>query len=96
MRNRYLVAYDVSDATRLRRTHHKMKGFGDALQYSVFLCDLSRKELVIMKAALADIINEREDRVIIVDIGPAYGRGTRAIQTLGRQVRPADREALVV
>ena len=28
MRNRYLVAYDVSDAARLRRVHVKLKGFG--------------------------------------------------------------------
>ena len=96
MRNRYLVAYDVSDATRLRRTHSKLKGFGDALQYSVFLCDLSRKELVIMKTALTEIINHHEDRVLIIDIGPADGRGATAMQTLGRQVAPATREVLVI
>ena len=38
MRNRHIVAYDVSDPARLRRVHRKMNGFGDALQYSVFAC----------------------------------------------------------
>ena len=96
MRNRYMVAYDVSDATRLRRTHNKLKRFGDALQYSVFLCDLSHKELVIMKTALTELINHHEDRVVIIDIGPADGRGATAMQTLGRQVTPAVREVLGV
>ena len=96
MRNRYLVAYDVSDPARLRRAHVKLKGFGDALQYSVFLCDLSRKEMTIMKTSLADIINHHEDRVIIIDIGPTDGRGSVAMQTLGRQIAPVDREVLVI
>lgn len=96
MRNRYLVAYDVSDAARLRRTHGKLKGFGDPLQYSVFTCDLSRKELAIMKTALTEIIDQREDRVVIIDMGPVSGRGSLVMQTLGRQVAPATREALVV
>ena len=96
MRNRYLVAYDVSDAARLRRTHSKLKGFGDPLQYSVFTCDLSRKELAIMKAALSEIIDQREDRIVIIDMGPVSGRGSLVMQTLGRQVAPTAREALVV
>ena len=96
MRNRYLVAYDVSDAARLRRTHGKLKGFGDPLQYSVFTCDLSRKELVIMKADLSEIIDQRKDRVVIIDMGPVGGRGSLVMQTLGRQVASTTREALVV
>jgi len=41
MRRVYLVCYDVSDAKRLRRTHKKMCGFGDPVQYSIFRCELS-------------------------------------------------------
>ena len=52
MRNRFIVAYDVGDARRLRRTFKKMNGFGDPLQYSVFACDLSRKERVLLEEAL--------------------------------------------
>ena len=96
MRNRYIVAYDVSDGKRLRRVFKKMNGFGDALQYSVFACDLSSKERVIMEEALTDIINLKEDRVIIIDIGPVEGRGGDVVRTLGRQIKPRPREALVV
>ncbi|MDE0630307.1 MAG: CRISPR-associated endonuclease Cas2 [Caldilineaceae bacterium SB0665_bin_25] len=96
MRNRYIVAYDVSDGKRLRRVFKKMNGFGDALQYSVFACDLSSKERVLMEEALTEIINLKEDRVIIIDIGPVEGRGGGVMRTLGRQASPREREALVV
>ena len=96
MRNRYIVAYDVSDGKRLRRIFKKMHGFGDALQYSVFACDLSSKERVIMEEALTEIMNLKEDRVIIIDIGPAEGRGESVVRTLGRQTKPKKSEALVV
>ena len=96
MRNRYIVAYDVSDARRLRRTYNKMNGFGDPLQYSVFACDLSAKERIIMEEALTEIIDLQEDRVLIINLGPAEGRGAAAIQSLGRQFKPAKAEALIV
>ncbi len=96
MRNRYIVAYDVSDGKRLRRVFTKMNGFGDALQYSVFACDLSSKERVLMEEALTEIINLKEDRVIIIDVGPVEGRGGGVMRTLGRQTTPREREALVV
>ena len=96
MRNRYIVAYDVSDGKRLRRVFRKMNGFGDALQYSVFACDLSAKERVLLEEALREIIDVKEDRVLIIDIGPVEGRGAGVVRTLGRQVKPKQREALVV
>ena len=96
MRNRYIVAYDISDGKRLRRVFKKMHGFGDALQYSVFACDLSSKERIIMEEALTEIMDLKEDRVIIIDIGPAEGRGENVVRTLGRQTKPKQREALVV
>ena len=96
MRNRFIVAYDVSDAKRLRQTHKKMNGFGEPLQYSVFACDLSRKERVLLEEALTEIINLNEDRVLIIDTGPCDGRGGGALKTLGRQIVPEAREVTVV
>ena len=96
MRNRYIVAYDVSNAKRLRRTFRKMNGFGEPLQYSVFACDLSRKERVLLEEALTEIINMKEDRVLIIDTGPSDGRGEGALRTLGRQIVPEARDVTVV
>ncbi len=96
MRNRYLVAYDISDAGRLRAVFRTMRGFGDSLQYSVFSCDLSAKERVMLEEALTAVINVREDRVLIVDTGPAEARGTKAIRALGRQWLPTQVEVMVI
>ncbi len=97
MRHRYLVAYDVSDPKRLKRTYKKMCGFGDPLQYSVFQCALSDVELTLMRDAIGAIINQAEDRVMIVDVGPLDGRAATAFQFLGVQWQvPADASAVIV
>lgn len=96
MRSRYLVSYDVRDPRRLRRTYRTMRGYGDALQYSVFQCDLSDQEKVKMTADLLDVIHEDEDRVMIVDLGPAEGRGRECFQFLGCRGPSEDSGAVVV
>ncbi len=70
MRRRYIVAYDIRDEKRLGRVYRYMKGIGDQLQYSVYLCDLDDEELVDVSERFGNLINEREDSVIFVDLGP--------------------------
>ncbi|MBX3132213.1 MAG: CRISPR-associated endonuclease Cas2 [Gemmatimonadaceae bacterium] len=97
MRHIYLVAYDVSEDKRLRRTYRKMRGFGDALQYSVFQCNLSDVERMKMVEALSGIIKHDEDRVMIVDVGPVDGRARMAFDYLGVQPEgEAERDAVIV
>ncbi len=96
MRNRFLVSYDVSDAKRLRRIYKKMCGFGDPVQYSVFLCRLSAKERILLLEAVTSIIHHREDRVMIVDLGPLEGRGDECIQFVGRHLALPESGAVVV
>jgi CRISPR-associated protein Cas2 len=96
MRNSYLVSYDISDQKRLRRMFKTMRGFGDHLQYSVFRCDLSPQERVLLMEAITPIINHRDDQVLIVDLGPAGGRAQRCVTVLGRASPPSLRRAVVV
>ena len=86
MLSRYLVCYDVSDPKRLRKVFKAMKGFGEHLQLSVFVCDLSAKQKVKMIRRLTKEINEKEDSVTIVNLGPAEGRGSTCIEHLGRSL----------
>jgi CRISPR-associated protein Cas2 len=95
-RSRYIVCYDIADAKRLRRVFRTMRGFGDALQYSVFSCDLSAKERVRLEAALLQVMNGEEDRVLILDAGPSEGRGEACFRVLGRQDLPQSRQAVIV
>jgi CRISPR-associated protein Cas2 len=84
MRQRYLVTYDICDAKRLRAVFRTLKGFGSHLQLSVFRCDLSEVDLIRLRAALTEIIHFSDDSVLIVDVGPADGRGAMAFESLGR------------
>ncbi len=96
MRNRYLVSYDICDDKRLRRVFKKMKAFGVHLQYSVFECDLSAREVAILKSAVDPLINHAVDQVLIVDLGPSDGRGKDCIEALGLPYRPRERKPVVV
>ncbi|RJO66006.1 MAG: CRISPR-associated endonuclease Cas2 [Myxococcales bacterium] len=96
MRKLYLVTYDITDAKRLRRVFKKLRGFGDHLQYSVFLCELGDRERVKLAMALDKEIHKRDDQVLIVDLGPAAGRGPECIESLGRAFVHEERTAVVV
>lgn len=68
-RRRFLIAYDIADPVRLRQVCKLMERYGDRLQYSVFICDLSRAELVQARAAVESTMLMTEDSVVIVDLG---------------------------
>ena len=96
MRNRFLVCYDVTDPKRLAQTYKKMNGFGEPVQYSVFICDLSPKERVLLEASLAEVLNLKEDRALIVDMGPSEGRGRDSLTTLGNAKQLPRRRVVIV
>lgn len=71
MEHLYIISYDISEPKRWRRVFKCMKGYGEWLQLSVFQCRLSRMRMIRLEAELAEIINQREDHVLILDLGPA-------------------------
>ena len=95
MRNRYLVAYDIRDSDRLKSIHQKMIGFGEPIQYSVFICDLSPGELITMKMKLLELINLNEDSLIVVDLGVAKGSGAKKIDCIGKPLELPERRPCV-
>jgi CRISPR-associated protein Cas2 len=97
MRNVYLVAYDVCDAKRLRKAYRLMCGAGDPLQYSVFRCELSPIERQELKSRLWEDLTFAHDRVMLVDLGPAEGRGDECIEQWGEPLtQEPDRTAIVI
>ncbi len=68
-RRRYLVAYDIRETKRLRRICRLMEEHGERLQYSVFICDLDRSELIHLRRRGEDLMNLHVDSVVIVDLG---------------------------
>ena len=65
----YLVSYDIREARRLRRVYRVMRGYGDHVQLSVFLCELSAQQLVELRGKLEAEIAAREDQVLIIPLG---------------------------
>ncbi len=96
MRQTYIVSYDISDPKRLRKVFKLMKGYGEHVQLSVFRCELTHRALVELRARLADLINNDEDQVLFVDVGPEDGRGGTSISAIGRTYRHPERCAVVV
>ena len=58
-RRRYLVAYDIRDERRLRAV----------ATCSVFVCDLSAREFVLMRGSLERLMLLSADSVMVVDLG---------------------------
>ena len=96
MRNIYLVTYDICDAKRLRKVFKTMRNWGDHLQYSVFECQLSAEDLVRLKASLNEIVHHGTDQVLLVNLGPASGRGERVIEAIGKPYTSIDSPCMIV
>ena len=84
-RRRYLIAYDISDPVRLRRVIKVMESYGQRLQYSVFLCDLSGIELLSWRADIMAVIRATQDSVIKIDLGES--RSPAAVEAIGTDRR---------
>jgi len=96
MRRLYLVTYDICEPRRLRKIFKTMQGFGEHLQLSVFQCDLTAIDRIEMQAALEEIIDHSQDKVLIIDLGPTDPFPVKNIQTLGRQVKLVRRASAIV
>lgn len=95
MRNRYFVCYDVRDPERLTRTHKVIKGYGEPVQYSVFLCDLNDSELILMKQDVCRELKLDEDRLLIINTGSVEKSSDR-VEVMGTSIEKQRVAAIVV
>lgn len=93
-RRRYLVAYDIRDDRRLRSIAVCMEGYGERIQYSVFVADLSDREKFLMRADIECRMKRTEDSVMIIDLGAA-GDSSRFL-FLGHHEKLPTADAIVV
>lgn len=83
MRSTYIVSYDVKNDKRLRQILKTMRGYGNHVQYSVFLCRLSEKEKILMLTHLMEILKKDEDSLMIINIGTSGNSAERRIEYVG-------------
>ena len=65
----YLIAYDVRDPKRLRETAKLLEGYGKRLQYSLFRCRLTSRELERLRWELSRRLDDA-DGLLIVGLCP--------------------------
>jgi len=95
MRRRYLVSYDVSDDKRRTEIFKTLMGNGDHVQYSVFLCELNDRELAELNGRLKSSVNQREDQVIILDMGDCRHELGATLRCIGKAYEPPSRVQVI-
>jgi CRISPR-associated protein Cas2 len=78
---RVIVSYDVATSTpagrgRLRRVAQTCKSYGVRVQYSIFECSVSDRELVLLQTRLLDQINVDEDSLRLYFVSEDDARKT--------------------
>jgi CRISPR-associated protein Cas2 len=95
MRRHYLVTYDISDDRRRNRVFRTLHGYGNHVQYSVFLCELDEQDLVRMRGQVGREIHHREDQVLVLDLGRSVHPLDSIVDAIGRALEVKSR-ALVL
>ena len=85
----WLVCYDVRESGRLRRTARHMEGYGERVQYSVFRCWLTPRQMEQLRWELTEILATEDDVLMIPICGPCAG-GIRGTHLSGQSVRWPD------
>lgn len=94
-RHHFLVAYDIADDGRRTQVFQVCRDFGNHVQYSVFLCELDAREVVLLRESLRAIIQHGEDQVMIVDLGRATHSVLEQMEVLGQPYTPPGRRFVV-
>lgn len=94
-RKRYLITYDIADDRRRAKVFDVCHRGGDHTQYSVFVADLSERELIALRAAIELLIHHDEDQVLIADLGPAENDTGCVIASIGKPYQPPVRAVVV-
>lgn len=61
----WLIGYDVHDPDRLRKCAKHMEGYGVRVQYSVFRCWMTRREVERLRWELTELLKPEDDVMLI-------------------------------
>ena len=88
----YVIAYDIPNDKRRTKIHKVLLGFGKWTQYSLFECFLSRKDLILLQAKLAEHLVAKEDSVRFY---PLCANCVSKVETVGGSL-PSDDQLFVI
>jgi CRISPR-associated protein Cas2 len=91
----YLCTYDVSDDKRRSKLFELLKDHGEHVQYSVFLCSLTPTEAKQLGFQASSMIHQKEDQLLVIDIGPDHLDWTTSLTCLGKNWEPTIRAQII-
>jgi len=91
-----LVCYDIRDPKRLRGVHKVLRGYGEAWQYSIFFCFLKEIDRIKLQTDLENQMNQREDQVMIMDLGSDEKAAREATIVIGKSLPERNSGIIVV
>jgi CRISPR-associated protein Cas2 len=65
-----ILVYDISDDKRRTKLFKTLEGYGIPVQFSVFECELSDEDFLLMKDKVERVIDKNEDTVIYYELCP--------------------------
>lgn len=89
----WIVAYDVADDRRRARVHRYLTAQGIRTQKSLFVCDLSARQVDVLCAGLEERIDPAEDQVRLY---PLCAHCAAATVTHGANARLEDHGGFLV
>lgn len=94
-RRRYLVTYDIVEDKPRTKLFKLLRGWGDHVQYSVFICELTARERIRLSGRIAEIVEHEQDQVLFVDLGQASEEPAAVVESIGRAYLPPLRVVVV-
>lgn len=93
---RTLICYDIADDKRRTRVSNLLSGYGDRIQFSVFVVDISPARLVRLKSMTREKIDESEDSILFCDLGRVAELSDKNFSYLGQTRDITDNDVLIL
>ena len=74
----YVIAYDIVEPKRWRKVYKLINGYGRRLQYSIFRCRLTARQMEQLRWEMEKLLTA-EDRLLILNICENCERRTASI-----------------
>jgi CRISPR-associated protein Cas2 len=81
----WLVCYDVREDKRLRKAARHMEGHGTRVQYSIFRCWLTPREMEKLRWELTELL-EPEDDVMLIPLCARCQEGIRVTHATSKRL----------
>ena len=82
-----VIAYDVTDDHRRDKISTLLEDYGTRVNYSVFECELEHEEVDRLQEQLAELIDDRQDRIVFYRLCEHCRVRRSAIGAIGKERR---------